>query len=584
MARTSMAMCFSSQALLAAMPFCRTPRRLWRAGARPHRAIPQYQRLSWFIAPNLRTAANKRKDFSVIRETRGLLGRRLFAALGLLATVCLAGPVLAADDKPGAAPSEPPTSVETRHTINIPGNIPGALVGRPLDYRAIAETIGLTDGKGEPTAAVFTIAYLAESAAGERRPVAFVFNGGPGAASVFLHLGALGPRILDTPASGAVPSPPVSLADNPSTWLAFTDLVFVDPVGTGFSRGKGKEDNPDKPFWNVRDDVNSLGAVVRRWLTRHQRWSAPVYLVGESYGGLRAAAMARSLPRDVGVTVSGLVLVSPALDTAILHPDISNTLAPAFNLPSFAMTAAALAGHPMGPDGAGEIERFALTDYPAGLAALKGVPASGDPFIARVAQLIGLPEETVRRARGRISGNLFARELRRPQAEVLSLYDGTVTRPSGADPANDNAGDPVLDAAVAANTAAFQTYAADALGYRTEQPYRVLPREVSREWNWDAAREGGGGLGLPLSALENTLLAYPETRLLIVNGRYDLVTPYLASRWLIDQLSVPASLRAAIRLRVYEGGHMMYMRPQARAALAADAAELFAPESTSPAR
>jgi carboxypeptidase C (cathepsin A) len=289
--------------------------------------------------------------------------------------------------------------------------------------------------------------------------------------------------------------------------------------------------------------------------------------------------MARSLPRDVGVTVSGLVLVSPALDTAILHPDVSNTLAPAFNLPSFAMTAAALAGHPMGAEGTGEVERFALADYPAGLAALKGVPASGDPFIARVAQLIGLPEETVRRARGRVSGNLFARELRRPQAEVLSLYDGTVTRPSGADPANDNAGDPVLDAAVAANTAAFQTYAADALGYRTEQPYRVLPREVSREWNWDAAREGGGGLGLPLSALENTLLAYPETRLLIVNGRYDLVTPYLSSRWLVDQLSVPAKLRAAIRLRVYEGGHMMYMRPASRAALAADAAELFAPEN-----
>jgi len=525
------------------------------------------------MSPNLRIAANEPKDFSVTREIRRSPGRRVLAALGLLATVCLAGPALAADDKP-AASAEPPASVETRHTITV--------AGRPLDYRAVAETIGLTDGKGEPTASVFTVSYLAEPAAGGQRPVAFVFNGGPGAASVFLHLGALGPRILDSPPSGAVPSPPISLADNPSTWLAFTDLVFVDPVGTGFSRGKGKEDNPDKPFWNVRDDVNSLGAVVRRWLTRHQRWSSPVYLVGESYGGLRAAAMARSLPRDVGVTVSGLVLVSPALDTAILHPDISNTLAPAFSLPSFATTAAALAGHPLGPDGAGEVERFALTDYPTGLAALRGVPAPGDPFIARVAQLIGLPEEVVRRARGRVSGHLFARELRRAQGEVLSLYDGTVTRPSGADPANDNAGDPVLDAAVAAYTAAFQTYAADALGYRTEQPYRVLPREVSREWNWDAAREGGGGLGLPLSSLENSLLAHPETRLLIVNGRYDLVTPYLSSRWLVDQLSVPANLRAAIRLRVYEGGHMMYMRPGSRAALAADAAELFAPENGGP--
>jgi carboxypeptidase C (cathepsin A) len=509
---------------------------------------------------------NKSRNFRVTIEK----ARRFAVAVTWLVAACLAGPGLA-DDKPAAPSGDPPALVETQHSITLNGH--------PLEYRAIAETIGLTDGKGEPTASVFTIAYLAEPAAGERRPVAFVFNGGPGAASVFLHLGALGPRILDTPASGAVPSAPVSLADNPSTWLAFTDLVFVDPVGTGFSRGKGKEDNPDKPFWNVQGDVNSLGAVIRRWLTRHQRWDAPVYLVGESYGGLRAAAMARSLPRDVGVAVSGLVLVSPALSTAILHPDISNIMAPAFQLPSFAATAAALAGRPAGPEAAGEAERFALNEYPSGLAALKGIPAAGDPFIARVAQVIGLPEEVVRRARGRVSGHRFARELRRAQGEVLSLYDGTVTRPSGSDPSNDNAGDAVLDAAVSAYTAAFQTYAADALGYKTEQPYRVLPHEVSREWNWDAAREGGGGLGLPLSSLENTLLAHPETRLLVVNGRYDLVTPYLSSRWLIDQLSVPANVRAAIRLRVYEGGHMMYMRPQTRAAFAADAAELFAPET-----
>ncbi len=171
-----------------------------------------------------------------------------------------------------------------------------------------------------------------------------MFNGGPGAASVFLHLGALGPRILDTPANGAVPAPPFRLADNPSSWLAFTDLVFVDPVGTGFSHGKGKEDNPDKPFWNVHSDLNSLGAVLRRWLSRHDRWRSPIFLVGESYGGLRAAALARTLFRDVGITVNGLVLVSPALDIAILHPDISNGLAPGFELPSYAATAAALSG------------------------------------------------------------------------------------------------------------------------------------------------------------------------------------------------------------------------------------------------
>jgi len=538
-----------------------------RGTASLHRVIWLYQQLSWFISRYHLISRYKAKHFRLIVE-KTVRAVRLIAVASLVGSV-LAGVAPAAEDKPPTGSSEPPALVETQHSITLNGHA--------LEYRAIAETIGLTDQKGEPSASVFTVAYLAEPAAGERRPVAFVFNGGPGAASVFLHLGALGPRILDTPPSGAVPNPPIHLIDNTATWLAFTDLVFIDPVGTGFSRGKGKEDNPDKPFWNVQSDINSLGAVARRWLTRHQRWNSAVYLVGESYGGFRAAAMARSLPRDVGITVSGLVLLSPALDTTILHPDISDILAPAFNLPSFAATAAALAGR-SAPDAMSEAEHFALTDYPAGIAAIKGVPPAGDPFITRVAQLIGLPEDVVRKARGRVSGHLFARELRRDRGEVLSLYDGTVTRPSTSDPANDNAGDPVLDASIAAYTAAFQTYAESELGYRTEQPYRVLPREVSREWNWDSGHEGGG-LGLPLSALENTLFAHPETRLLIANGRYDLVTPYLASRWLIDQLSVPAEIRAGIRLRVYEGGHMMYMRPISRAALAADAAELFAPET-----
>jgi len=490
--------------------------------------------------------------------------RRLTVGLAFLLLALGAAPAVA-DDKPG--PAEPPARAETRHTIT--------LAGRQLDYRAIAETIGLSDQKGEPTASIYTVSYLADAPAGKSRPVAFVFNGGPGAASVFLHLGALGPRILDTPETGAVPAPPYRLADNPSSWLGFTDLVFVDPVGTGFSRGKGKEDNPDKPFWNVHSDLNSLGAVLRRWLSRHDRWNSSVFLVGESYGGLRAAALARTLVRDSGVTISGLVLVSPALNTAILRPDISNTLAPAFELPSFAASAAALSGRAGEGEDGEAVERFALSDYLVGLAGAKGILPAGDPFMARVARTIGLPEEIVRRERGRVSSDVFAHELRRPEQELLSIYDATVRRPTMANPWDDHAGDPVLNPAVAAFTAAFDIYAPEGLGYRTELPYRVLPREVSQQWNWDGAR-GEGGLGIALSSLQETLLSRPETRLLVANGRYDLVTPYLASRWLVDQLSVPASVRSDVRLKVYEGGHMMYMRPASRAALAADAAAIFA--------
>jgi carboxypeptidase C (cathepsin A) len=204
---------------------------------------------------------------------------------------------------------------------------------------------------------------------------------------------------------------------------------------------------------------------------------------------------------------------------------------------------------------------------------MKGRPRPGDPFIVRVAALTGLREEVVRRNRGRVPGGVFAHEIHRDQGETVSIYDATVARPASGEEGDDGAGDPVLDPAVAMFTGAFESYAADALGYRTDEPYRVLPRDVSRHWNWQGASDGG--LGLALSSLESALLERPQTKVLIVNGRYDLVTPYLGSRWLVDQLSLAPTVRDGIRLRVYDGGHMMYMRPQSRAALAQDAAVVF---------
>ena len=485
---------------------------------------------------------------------------KIIATVYLLLTVYTAV-AARADEKPD---SELPARVATHHTI--------VLGDARLDYEAIAETLPVIDAKGTVTASIYTTSYLVDSATGGPRPVSFVFNGGPGAASVFLHLGALGPRVMETRENGAVPSPPVRLVDNPATWLRFTDLVFIDPVGTGFSRGKGKEENPDKPFWDVRADISSLGTVIRLWLTRHQRWDAPVVLVGESYGGFRAAAMTQSLPRDVDVTVSGLVLISPALDLTALHQSERDLLATAFVLPSYAATAAALAGLPSG----GEIaaaERFSLSDYLVGLTAVKGQPPAGDPFIKRVAEIAGLSEEIVRRHRGRIPRHVFAREIRRTEGEIVSVYDGTIARPAAPDE-GEGGNDPVLQPAVAAYGTAFNTYLSEALGFRTDLPYRVLPKDVSQQWNWQGERHEGGP-GLAMSSLEAALLEHPGTKVLIVNGRYDLVTPYLASRWLVDQLKIPATVRTGIRLRVYDGGHMVYMRPASRSLLARDAAELY---------
>ncbi|HEY3909640.1 MAG TPA: alpha/beta hydrolase [Stellaceae bacterium] len=458
-----------------------------------------------------------------------------------------------------------PARVATHHSIELGGH--------RLDYDAIAETFTLTDQKGTAAASIFTVSYLVPAPAGAMRPVSFVLNGGPGAASVFLHLGALGPKIMQTPADGEAPSPPVRIIDNPSTWLPFTDLVLIDPVGTGYSRGDGKEPNPDKQFWDVHADLNSLDAVVRRWLTRHQRWTSPIYLVGESYGGFRAAAMAESLPHDVDATVSGLVLISPALDLSALHPNQRDLLASGFFLPTYAAIAGAL--HIV-PQGAGELaaaEHFALSDYLVGLAGIAGQPPLGDPFVAEVAGMTGLRPALVRRWRARIPNYVFAHQILRDRGERVSLYDGTIARPAPAGEREES--DPLLGPIAAAFGAAFNAYAADDLGYRTDQPYRVLAGNVSQQWNWEGER-GEGRTGLPMTSLEAALIAHPGTKVLIANGRYDLVTPYLSSRWLIDQLPVPPATRAQIRLRVYDGGHMMYLRPASRAALAQDAAQLYA--------
>jgi len=496
--------------------------------------------------------------------------RRILGVLVAAVLVAASVAPAASDESASGRPSAPdasldlPAHVETHHSIQ--------LGQKALDYRAIAETIPLVDGKGEKTASVFTIAYIADAKPGQTRPVTFCFNGGPGAAAVFLHLGAAGPRIMAPDPSGAVPAPPVQIIDNPSTWLAFTDLVFVDPVGTGFSRGHGKEENPNKPFWNVKSDIDSLDAVVRLWLTKHQRWNSPVYLAGESYGGFRIGAMAKSLARDDGIIPNGLIFVSPALDTSIINPDAGNLIAAAINLPTFAASVAALGGN--SNFDATPVEQYALSDYLVGLAAVKGVPAPGDAFIAKVATTIGLSEDIVRRERGWVGKDVFAHELRRGQNQVLSLYDATITRAAVGNPWDQVAGDPVLDNSVAAFTQAFNAYAPDGLGYRTQLQYRVLPH-ISNQWGFEGAREGQDGLGMSLSGLQTALIDHPATKVLIANGRYDLVTPYLASRWLVDQLNIPAQLRDAIRIKVYDGGHMMYMRAASRAALAADVAALF---------
>ncbi|MER9251194.1 alpha/beta hydrolase [Mesorhizobium sp. M0598] len=450
------------------------------------------------------------------------------------------------------------------------------IAGRTLDYEAKAGTLSLPSGKGDITAEIFYIAYALhsgkETGPDPRRPITFVFNGGPGAASAYLHLGALGPRVLATAADGSFLPPPQRLFDNPDTWLDMTDLVFVDPVGTGYSReAPGTEAHS---FWGVSQDAASIGAFIRLYLAQTNRTASPVFLAGESYGGFRAALLARKLQEDIGISPSGVVLISPALEFTLVRPDEFQPLHWALELPSLA----AVRLHSEGVSGPAlqerlaEVERYALGDYLAALAG--GLEQGGRLASQRVAAITGLPLDLVQRHFARIPIGLFAKEFARAKGNVLSAYDGNIAT---ADVAPESLGvegpDPVLDRSVPALTSAFVGYVRDELNFRTDISYRLLNREVSGNWDYgtSATRQGYAGV---MDDLQQARVLNPSLGVLIVNGYSDLVTPYMGSRYLLGQIPSLAGAKP-IRTEVLEGGHMMYLRPDGRAALKQAASELY---------
>jgi carboxypeptidase C (cathepsin A) len=507
--------------------------------------------------------------------------RGLMAALALVPGLLVASPPARAEspNEQAAGQTEPASAAAPESARLEPapvGRSSGVLAlpdERRIRYRTTAETLPIVDRTGKTTADIFVVSYAAEAMDSATRPVTFLFNGGPGAASAFLMLGAAGPKVLVTNADGTVPRPPARLEDNPASWLAFTDLVFVDPVGTGFSRATGDKRNADRQFWGVDSDVDALSEVVRLWLTRNARWASPKFLAGESYGGFRAVLMAEALQRNEGVDVSGLVLVSPALELSMTYGGEYEVLPWALRLPSMAAAARALEEAPSATPA--EVERFALTDYLLALAALDR-PGGVEPAAAyrEVSALTGLPEDLVRRHDGRIPRDVFAKELLRDQHRALSLYDASI---SGPDPNPDESRlgpDPMLDGLIAPYATAFNAYARSELGYESDVPYRLLNRAVSRNWTWDDDGGSRSDAGV-MDALESILALSPSLRVLVAHGAYDLVTPYFASAWLIDRMQLPDEITANVRLRVYEGGHMMYMRPAERAKLTADLEALY---------
>ncbi len=462
-----------------------------------------------------------------------------------------------------AVPLLPPNSV-THHTITV--------AGKALDYTAEAGTIPLRGADGRSVADIFYVAYTREPKSA-KRPLTFVFNGGPGAAAAYLHLGGIGPRAVEVNANGQLQGPPPGLTDNPNTWLDMTDLVFVDPVGTGYSRATDKK-NEDK-FWGVEQDTDALTNFVRLYLIKSARILSPVFLVGESYGGFRAASLARALQKSGANSPSGIIMISPVLEFSLLYGEDYDPLSWALGLPSLAAVnfeSKGVVGRAALASGLKEAERYALSDYLVELAS--GAEAGGKAASGTVSRLTGLPLDAVERREARISPSFFIKEFDRAHAQVLSRYDGSVSSPDP-NPTSDwtNAPDAVLDATVPLWTAAFVQYAANELDYKTDATYRLLNRDARAKWDFGTSPTHQGYAGV-IDELQEARSANPSLEVLIATGYTDLITPYLASSFLVNQLP-PLPRAAPIQFETYAGGHMLYLRPDLREALKQDAKGMY---------
>ncbi|MGB6491444.1 MAG: peptidase S10 [Methylovirgula sp.] len=490
-------------------------------------------------------------------------------ALALLALSAVAAAPLAAQDhakpeKPSAVATTPPNPLPpeavTSHVLELPD--------RTIRFTAKAGAIRLSDAKsGAPLADVAYVAFLKDGEDPAKRPLTFAINGGPGAASAWLDLGALGPWRL--PITGAMlsPSAPPLTVDNADTWLDFTDLVFIDPPKTGYSRILAKDDSAEKSFFSVSGDIDALSVVIRKWVAANKRWESPKFIVGESYGGFRGPKLARRLSESEGIGIDGLVLISPVLDFAWFDGS-DNPLTYAGRLPSFAATARGLRGLD-GRKQLADVEAYAGGPYVVDLLRGERDPAVLDRVSAKVAGFIGLDPAFVRRLAGRVDAVAFDRERGRAQGRVASAYDSLVT---GFDPnphsATSHYADPVLDALRPPLASAMADIYQKQLNWFVEARYDVLNEAVSHDWDW------GSGQPEAIGDLKQDLALDPHFRVLIAHGLTDEVTPYFATQLLINQIP-PMGDPNRLRLVVYGGGHMVYALDASRAALREDARKLI---------
>ena len=493
------------------------------------------------------------------------------ASLAVPAALCLASffrPALAAEDvKPEAEPEPAPFASVTQHEITI--------AGEKIAYVATAGWLVMKDDKSKPIARFGYTAYTKSGGVDPAtRPITFAFNGGPGSSSIWLHMGILGPRRVVVDDASYAPPPPPRCVENEFSPLDVTDLVMIDPVGTGFSKPLGDAKGAD--FWGVDQDIRSVGAFIRRYVTENGRWASPKYVLGESYGGVRGAGLVHHLQSAHGMNFNGLVLVSPFLSLVSGEDGVEIDLPHVLYLPTLAATAwyhDAIPEKPRSLDEfLAEVERFAYDEYAPALLKGYAIGAAEKKAVAsRLARYTGTSADYWERADLRVSHAQFLQELKRSDRLIAGRIDSRFSGPS-LNPLGEKMDyDPFFPAIGPAFTAAFLDYLRRDLGVAAaDEPYAVSAFGI--EWDWRHKQpgiDGGGGSVMPMPNtvpdLAMAMTMNPGLHVLVQQGLYDLATPHMAMKHDLAHLDVAPEARERIRVQYFEAGHMMYLHePSAR--------------------
>lgn len=488
-------------------------------------------------------------------------------------------------------PRPPVDQVEVRHHQ---AEIGGATVryttttGRWVVRREQTATEGAAVGAWEgakPRAEVFFVAYTRDGGHDPAaRPVTFSFNGGPGSSSVWMHLGMLGPKRVRLQPDGMAVAPPYALADNPQALLDVSDLVFVDPVSTGFSRAA--QGAKPKEFHGFDGDVESVGEFIRLWVARSGRWASPKLLIGESYGTTRAAALAGYLQDRYAMYLNGLMLISSVLDFGTVRFEPGNDLPPMLFVPTYAAAAhyhraldADLQARPLA-DLLAEVEAWTLQTYGPALLVGDALPdARADEIAAQLARYTGLDVGYVRRSRLRIDIHRFCKELLRHRGRTIGRIDARYTGVDRDDVGATPEFDPSLGATTGAYGAAINDYVRRELGFASDLPYEVL---AGLYQHWDYGRFQNRFVNVA-ETLREAIAVHPFLKVFVASGHYDLATPHFATRYTLDHLGLPGHLRGNLVERRYDGGHMMYVDDAVLATMKADLAD-FVRDASRPGR